>query len=142
MNPRHDWPRLGSLASLLSCHTARCGVKWGLRPQDTRAAQRNNQSLHIPPYASSPCETLIGEPYPNQHIEDENSGLATQPEAVSVVRLEPYHGLTTEALLHGKGWRMRESTDRGKSGEIYKVTSVTRDSRSPASIFHGTEMIP
>ena len=102
-----------------------------LRPQDTRAARRYNQSLRIPPYASYPCDTLIGEPYPNQHIEDENSGLATQPEAVSVVRLEPYHGLTTEALLHGKGWHP----------DVREV-SQSRWTPLSASSFHGTEMIP
>ena len=32
---------------------------------------------------------------------DEDPERATQPEAVSVVRLEPYHGLTAETQTHG-----------------------------------------
>ena len=56
--------------------------------------------------------------------------------------VEPYPGLTTEALLHGKGWHRKRLAVSYETGEIYMDTSGVHDSRSPASIFHGTEMIP
>ncbi len=74
-----------------------------LRPQDTWAARRYNQSLRIPPYASYPCDTLIGEPYPNQHIEEENSGLVTQHQRLSVSQdVEPYQDLLQKHNRTGK----------------------------------------
>ena len=76
-----DSPRQGSLANLLSCHTTRCGVNWGLRPQDTRAARRNNQSLRNAPMLHIHRGVLSESTY-----RDEDPERATQPEAVSVVR--------------------------------------------------------
>ena len=75
-----DLPRLGSLANLL-CHTARCGVNWGLRPQDTRAARRNNQSLCNAPMLHIHRGVLSESTYRDEDLER-----ATQPQAVSVVR--------------------------------------------------------
>ena len=69
-----------------------------------------------------------------------NPGKATQPEAVSVMRLEPYHGLTTKTLLHGKGWFAREldlCENYGIPTRWFPTHVV-----SPTSSFLGTEMIP
>ena len=62
-------------------HTTRCGVNWGLRPQDTRAAHRNNQSLRNAPMLHIHRGVLSESTY-----RDEDPERATQPEAVSVVR--------------------------------------------------------
>ena len=63
------------------CPTARCGVKWGLRPQDTRAARRNNQSLRNAPMLHIHRGVLSESTY-----RDEDPERAMQPEAVSVMR--------------------------------------------------------
>ena len=122
------------------CHTTRYGVKWVLRPQDTRIARRTSLSLRIIPGNSR--EAPIGASYPNQHIDYEEfgQGYATRGcvSRETSNRTRTYYRSTT-----ARESRPCESqTSLSRSNFLARFTGTPADSRSQAYTIPGADAIP